>query len=39
LRPESASNRKEINASAKELEWSDQDLLVALGAAIELRTS
>lgn len=29
--------RKEINASAKELEWSDQDLLVALGAAIELK--
>lgn len=30
--------RKEVNGNAKELEWSDQDLMVALGAAIELKT-
>ena len=29
--------RKDINGSAKELEWSDQDLMVALGAAVELK--
>lgn len=29
--------RKEINPHAKELEWTDQDLMIALGAAIETK--
>jgi ATP-dependent DNA helicase RecG len=29
--------RKEINPNAKELEWSDKDLMIALGAAIETK--
>jgi len=29
--------RKDVNGDAKELEWSDQDLMVALGAAVELK--
>lgn len=30
--------RKEVNENAKELEWSDHDLMVSLGSAIELKT-